>query len=141
MGERQQGKGTEGRGTGAYGNLSGLGQELLEERKCARVPGLAEPEKRLAPHPLLRVRAGNPNEGGDTGLARLLRRGEDRLLLHVPVQVGIVYQVGQAARRGVARGLTEPEHRLTAGAPGRARVAGEGQERRPDGDRVRERGG
>src|SRR5205823_1953017 len=141
MGERQQGKGIEGRGTARYGNRSGLGQDLLEEGKGARVAGLAEPEQRLAPYARVRVCAGDPDEGGNTGVARLLGQGEDCLLLHVPVHVAIVDQVGKPAGRRVAGCLAEPEHRLAAGARGRPIVAGELQEHGPDRDRVREGGG
>src|SRR5207247_2427445 len=91
---------------------SGFGQKLLEERQGARVAGLAEPEQRLAPHARLRVSSGDPDEGGDAGVVRLLRQGEDRLLLHVPVEVAIAYQVGQVCRSGVAGSLSEPAHRL-----------------------------
>src|SRR6267143_5506620 len=107
---------------------SGLGQELLEEGQSTWVAGLAEPEQCLAPHGPLRVRAGNPDEGGDAGVARLLRQGEDRLLLHVQIEVGFVYQVGKVVGSGITCGLAEPEHRLTAGAPRGAVVAGEPQE-------------
>src|SRR5438046_10593724 len=91
---------------------SGFGQKLLEERQGPRVAGLAEPEQRLAPHPRLRVRSGDPDEGGDAGVVRLLRQGEDGLLLHVTVQVGIVYLVGQSLRRGVAGGQYDPHYSL-----------------------------
>src|SRR5216684_811009 len=121
--------------------LSGFGQQLLEQRERPRVAGLAEPEQRLAPHRRLGVGARDANEGGDTRLARLLRQGEYRLLLHVPVHVGIVYQVGELLSRRFARGLTEPEHRLMTSAPGRAIVTGQLQEHRPDDDRIRERRG
>src|SRR5438093_4586642 len=117
---------------------SGFGQQLLEQRQRARVAGLAEPEQRLAPYARLRVCAGDADEGGDPGVVRLLRQGEDRLLLHVPVHVSFVDQVGEAAGRGVAGSLAEPKHRLAAGASGRAVVARELQEQRPHSDRVRE---
>jgi len=95
---------------------------------------LAEPEECLAPHPRLRVRAGDPNERGTPAFVRLLRQGEDRLLLHVPVEVGIVYQVGQVVSRGVGPGLTDRTPLLTS-APWRRIVAGDLQAARPNGDR------
>src|SRR5207245_10366167 len=50
----------------------------------------------------------------------------------------MVYLVGKVRGSGVAGGLSEPDHRLTAGALRRAIIAGEPQEHRPDGNRVRE---
>src|ERR1041385_7929190 len=78
-----------------------------------------------------------PREGTPAA-PRLRRQGEARRLLHVTVQVDIAYQVGKVVGRGVARGLSEPEHCLTAGALGRAVVPGELQESRPDSDRIRQ---
>src|SRR5439155_12270169 len=140
---RKDNKGTRWRegGRAAMGTLSGLGQQLLEQPKGARVVGLAEPEQGLAPDATLRVRAGDPDECRHTGVPRLLGQGEHRLLFHVPIDVAVVDQVGETAGRGVSRGLAEPEHRLMAGAPRRVVVTGELQEQRPDDHRVSERGG
>src|SRR5690242_3115925 len=95
--------------------LSGLGEELLEERQGPRVVRLAQPEDRLLPDLGVLVLARDPDQGRNPLVPGTLGEREDRLPPHLAV-LGLVAGEGiEPAGRRLARGLGEPEDRGAAG--------------------------
>src|SRR5437762_6499673 len=119
----------------------GLRQDLLKQRECAWIFGLAQPEQGLLAHPRAGVGAGDPDQRRHALITWLLGQREHGAFLYFERYRGVVQQFRKTTRRRLAGGLAEPEDRPAPGLARHARRAGEPQQIGPDGHAVRQHGG
>src|ERR1700747_331011 len=91
-----------------------LGQNLLEQCERAWVVRLAEPKQRFLAHARTGMGTRDADQGRHAVVPRQLGQGEHRALLHFELDAPVVHQLGEPARRGLPRRLTEAENRGAA---------------------------
>src|SRR5437879_5723448 len=122
-------------------SVSGLGQQLMDERQRAGGLGVSQPERVLFRSPRTGVGARDADQGRHALVTRPLRQREHGALLHVEPDGGVVHQLSEPARGGLAGRLAEPEDRRAPRLARQRRRACEAQQVGPDRDAVRQDGG